>query len=100
MVMTLEQIKDKIQSHRSELQQRYQAERIGVFGSHIRGEAREDSDVDVLVEFSDQATLSLFGFIELEHDLENLLGKEVDLVSKPALKPRIGEQILQEVVYI
>ena len=79
-----------------ELKARYRVASLGLFGSYVRGEARQKSDLDVLVEY-DQAP-SFFEFIDLEERLSGLLGVKVDLVMKRALKPRIGERILAEVV--
>jgi predicted nucleotidyltransferase len=69
-----------------------------VFGSYVRGEADKNSDIDVLVEFSEP--IGLFKFIDLEDYLSKLLGAKVDLVTKKALKPRIGSHILEEAVYV
>jgi len=62
----------------------------------VQGTSRKNSDLDVLVEFS-QAP-SLFEFLQLESDLSALLGVKVDLVMKSTLKPLIGQHILSEVV--
>ncbi len=70
-----------------------------MFGSYVRGEQTPDSDLDLLVEF-DHRPLTLLQFIALEYDLSDRLHITVDLVMKTALKPRIGERILQEVVYL
>ncbi len=64
----------------------------------MRGEQKGSSDVDVLVEFEDPVVL--FEFMKLENYLSDLLGVKVDLVSKKALKPHIGERILEEVIMI
>jgi hypothetical protein len=78
------------------LEQSYGVRALGVFGSIVRDEQRSRSDVDILVEF--QRTPTFFEFIELEDRLAELLGAKVDLVMRSALKPRIGERILAEVV--
>lgn len=80
------------------LAERYHVESLGVFGSHVRHEQRPDSDLDLLVTFSEPP--SLLKFIELENYLTDLLGVKVDLVMKEALKPRIGKHILDEVVRV
>lgn len=80
------------------LRSRYDVESLGVFGSVSRGEEKKGSDVDILVEFS--VTPGFFKFIELEDFLSKLLGRKVDLVTKKALKPRIKNEILQEVSYV
>jgi uncharacterized protein len=86
-----------LQEHLPELYERYGVISLGLFGSYVRGEPHEGSDLDVLVEF-DERPLGLLGFINLENYLSDLLGTKVDLVEKRALKPRIGQRILQEVV--
>lgn len=78
------------------LRKRFHVQYLGVFGSYVQGSPRRDSDLDMLVEFSE--TPSLFEFIELEGYLSTLLGVKVDLVMKGTLKPLIGRQILNEVV--
>jgi len=94
----LEEIKSILAEHREELRQKYKVKRIGVFGSFVRGEQKRRSDIDFLVEFEE--TPSLFEFMDLEEYLSKLLGLKVDIVTKDALKPKIGEQILREVVYL
>jgi hypothetical protein len=61
----------------------------------VRGDQRSDSDLDLLVEFREPP--SLFQFIRLENELSDVLGIDVDLVMKSALKPAIGRSILHEV---
>ncbi len=78
------------------LTQRYNVKSLGVFGSYIHQQQSEDSDLDILVTF--QETPSLLKYIELENYLSDLVGIKVDLVMRDALKPRIGERILSEVV--
>ncbi len=79
-----------------EVRQRYGVRSLGLFGSVVRREERSNSDIDILVEFERAPTF--FQFVALEDDLSKLLGTRVDLVMKSALKPRIGERILSEVL--
>jgi hypothetical protein len=97
---SLEKMIELLKMHKSELMERYGIRKIGVFGSYIRGENGGENDLDILVEFREDARISLLDFIGIENDLSDLLGVKVDLVEKSALKPRIGKQILQEVVYL
>ncbi len=76
------------------LRAQYNVATIELFGSFVRNEQRPDSDLDILISFS-QAP-SLFKFIELEDYLSNILGIKVDLVMKSSLKPNIGKRILSE----
>lgn len=95
---TLEEIQQWLVQNKSLLRERYKVRELGVFGSYVRREQTEASDVDVLVEFYE--TPSLLKFVNLENYLSDSLGVKVDLVHKSGLKPRIGERILAEVVYL
>lgn len=78
------------------LRERYKIKSLGVFGSQVRGDAHQKSDVDILVEFEESP--DLFVFMDLEDELALLLKRKVDLVTKRALKGNIGKRILSEVV--
>ncbi len=94
----VEDIKRALSQHKTELRKRFKVKTIGVFGSYVRGDQKRQSDVDVLVEFEE--AVGLFEFMDLEIYLTDLLGVKVDLVSKKALKPHIGERILKEVIMV
>jgi len=79
-----------------ELAEQYHVHSLDVFGSFVRNEQTEASDLDVLVTF-DEAP-GLFEFIELEDRLSEALGIKVDLVMKSALKPRLEQRILHEAI--
>ncbi len=93
-----EKIKNILAGHKNQIEKQFYVKEIGVFGSYVRGRQNKKSDIDILVAF--KQPVGLFKFMDLEEYLENLLKIDVDLVSKKALKPRIGEHILKEVVYI
>ena len=76
----------------------YIVHEIGIFGSYVRGEQRRNSDLDILVDFSEVP--GLYEFIGLGHHLENLLKRKVDLVRKPAIRPELKDIILNEVIYL
>lgn len=80
------------------LREEYNVKNIGVFGSYARGEEKKNSDLDILVEFSEP--IGLFKLLELEEYLGKITGKKVDLVTKNALKPVVKEDILREVQYV
>lgn len=96
--MSLEKIKKILAKSKNKLKELFSVKEIGVFGSYVRGEQKNKSDLDVLVEFEEVP--GLFKFLELEEYLTGLLGIKVDLVRRKALKPHIGEYILREVVYV
>jgi hypothetical protein len=97
-MMSLEKIKETLRVHKKDLSENFRVKQIGIFGSYVREEEKKKSDIDILVEFTEP--IGLFRFMDLEEHLTNLLGTNVDLVSKKALKPRIGARILKEAVYI
>lgn len=94
----LNQVKKVLSQEKAILAKKYHVKRLGVFGSLVRGDAHAKSDIDVLVDFS--KPIGLLQFINMEHYLSNKLGAKVDLVSKKGLKPKIGERILKEIVYL
>ena len=94
--LTKDKISDLLQKELPTLMARYHVASLGMFGSYVRDEQHDNSDVDLLVTFS--KTPGLLLFIELENHLTDLLGVKVDLVMRDALKPHIGQRILSEVV--
>ncbi|MBI3626779.1 nucleotidyltransferase family protein [Candidatus Uhrbacteria bacterium] len=74
------------------------ASRAGIFGSVARGENRRGSDIDVLVEF--RKNMSLLRFIHIKHELEDALGRKVDLVDYKTLKPALRKGVLKDEVKI
>ena len=94
----IEEIKQALGKHKKEINRKFKVKNIGIFGSYLRDEQKKKSDIDILVEFKEP--IGLFEFMDLEEYLQTLLGAKVDVVSKKALKPRIGEYILREVMYI
>lgn len=87
-----------IQNHLAELLA-LGARRVGVFGSFARGEGRDDSDVDVYVEFDD-AKRNYDNFFALHERLESLLGRRVDLVTDKSLSETKARLILPTVRYV
>ncbi len=83
-----------LRQQRKELSDHYYVSSLLLFGSVARDEARPDSDIDILVEFS--RPVGLFHFIELQQRLETILGSKVDLGTPRSLKPYIKEQVLRE----
>ncbi len=93
--MTRDEVLGLIRNHRSDIRG-FGVESVALFGSAARDEAQLGSDVDVLVEFSEP--VGLFRFLDLKAYLEALLGCDVDLVTRDALRPQLRPTILREVV--
>jgi len=96
--MEVERIIASLRQQLPLLRERYRVQSVEVFGSYVRGEEGSDSDVDLLVTFTEPP--GLLEFIELEHYLSDALGVEVDLVLKDTLRPRIGQTVLSEAMAV
>ena len=84
--------------HRAALAQRFGAQQLALFGSAARDELRDDSDVDVLVEFIGPASYD--AYFGLKDSLEMLLGRRVDLVTRKGLKPRARLRVEQDLILV
>jgi hypothetical protein len=93
--MTAQDVIERLQATRSEWEP-FGVAAMFLFGSVSRDEAREESDIDLMVEFS--KPVGLFEFIGLQTRLAELLGRRVDLVTPAALKPRIRDRVLAEAI--
>lgn len=80
---------------------RYQVRELALFGSVLRDDFRDDSDIDVLVEFEPEAQIGFFELARLQRELTVLIGRKVDVVPKRGLNPVIRNPILEaaEVLY-
>ncbi|GIO34599.1 MULTISPECIES: nucleotidyltransferase family protein [Paenibacillus] len=94
--MKREDIENKLRSEKHYLKEHFYVEKIGLFGSFARDEQTENSDIDLLVEFSRPVG---FEFLELKHYLETILNRHVDLVTPNAIKPYMKNEMLSEVQY-
>jgi len=97
MLMIGKSIITKIRKHRTHLNS-LGVKRLAIFGSVARGEARQNSDVDILVEFDDAVTFDRF--MNTKFYLEDLLRRRVDLVLPQAIKPRMKDRIAQDLIYV
>ncbi len=89
-------ILDIIKSHANDIKTRFSVRRIGIFGSFARGEEKASSDIDILVEF-EKPTFK--NFMNLSFYLEDLLGREVDLVTVKGLHQRIRPYVEKDVIW-
>jgi predicted nucleotidyltransferase len=94
-------VAEVLNTHREEIRRiasRYGARNLRVFGSVARGDAGPDSDVDVLVEMS--AGRTLLDVVAIKQDIEDLLGRRVDVMTEAALSPYLRDTVLREAVQL
>jgi predicted nucleotidyltransferase len=94
--MNIDEIIKRKRNEILEISTRYGAKEIKIFGSALRGEAKTNSDVDLLVEL--EPGRSLLDIIAIKQDLEDLLGCKVDIVTEAALSPYIRDEVLNQAV--
>ena len=95
-MLTLQQILQTLRTNLPELQRKYPIGRLGVFGSYARGEATEQSDVDIAVEITGTMGLQ---FVAMADEIETLIGKKTDVVPLRAIKPQYLEYVKKDLVY-
>jgi hypothetical protein len=87
---------DLLRSHIQDIKSSFAVKRIGIFGSFSRGEQKESSDIDILVEFEKP---HFRNFMNLSFYREDLLGRKVDLVTVKGLHPRIRPYVENDVIW-
>jgi uncharacterized protein len=87
-----------LKQHENIIKSKFHVKSIGIFGSFIRDDQKDESDVDVLVTF-EPGFKTFDNFMELKFYLEDIFVREIDLVTLEALRPQLKDYILQEVVY-
>ncbi|MFA4837323.1 MAG: nucleotidyltransferase family protein [Dehalococcoidia bacterium] len=96
-----EEIAQMLRERQAYLASEYGVKRIGLFGSYAKGLPREDSDVDIVVEFDRPIG---FRFIDFTEYLEHLLGKKVDVLTHAGIQtirvPRIAKSIEESIIYV
>jgi uncharacterized protein len=93
---TLHEIQQILHDQMGELRNRYKVQSLSIFGSYVRNEQTERSDVDLLVEYWEP--VSLFDVVDTELYLSDLLGMKVDLILKRSIHSEIREAVLREAV--
>jgi len=94
---TTEQILKILSQKKPDLQGRYPISELGVFGSYARGDYNDKSDIDILVDFNDAIGIQ---FITLAHELEDLFGQKIDLVSRKAIKARYLPYVEKNLIHV
>jgi predicted nucleotidyltransferase len=98
MRSTRQDILSSLKKLKGEVARKYSVKKIGLFGSVSRSEETDQSDIDLLVEFS--KPVGFVTFMRLENFLSERLGEQVDLVTSDSLKPVIRQDVLAEVIYV
>lgn len=96
--MRKQEILDLLHNHFGDIQERFAVSELGLFGSAARDEMKEESDIDVLVEFNGPATFD--GYMDLKFYLEDLLGTKVDLITASGLKPRARPHVEKDLIRV
>jgi uncharacterized protein len=94
----LEKIIKKLAKLKPILKENYFVKEIGIFGSYVKNKQTKNSDIDILVDFTDD--IDIFTVADLINFLSTIFGKKIDIVNKRTLRQRIGENILAEVKYV
>jgi predicted nucleotidyltransferase len=96
--MNRQAILERLNAEAPGLRRKYRVESLAVFGSMARGDDREGSDVDILVRFEGKATFD--NFMGLKLDLEDMLGRRVDLLTPKCLRPDMEAEIEKEAIRV
>lgn len=97
---TIKEIKEKLTSVKIKLKEDYKVVSLEIFGSYVRNEQTEKSDLDLLVEFDENNYPKYGEFLKLENYLSQLVDLKIDLVPKDCLKPFLKKYILSEAVLV
>jgi predicted nucleotidyltransferase len=96
--MTREEILVFLKNHKAEMAERFGVTSLGVAGSVARGEATENSDIDIIVALQSRNTFrSFFGLL---HYLQDSLPHKIDLATEASLKPLVREQVMKDIRYV
>lgn len=92
-----EHITKALKDNKVDLATRYHLTSIGIFGSFTREDFHDDSDIDILIEYDQPIGIE---FIDLAEELEKILNRKVDLVSRNGIKPKYFEEIQKDLIYV
>jgi uncharacterized protein len=94
---SLSTIQDRLRRAKPHLSQKYHVNTLGLFGSVVRKDFTDQSDIDIVVDFNKPIGIE---FVDLANELEMLLNRKVDLVSKDGIKPKYFQEIQPEIRYV
>ena len=89
---------DNLKSAKHQLYTDFNINEIGVFGSYSRNEQTENSDIDILVEFSKD--IGLIRYMQIENYIKKLIGENAEVVIKSDIRPELKDEILKETIFI
>jgi len=84
--------------HEKFRREKYHVSELGIFGDYVKGEVQENSEVNILIDYTEPP--SLLDLVDMEYYLSDLLKVKADVISKNGLKGRRRERILSEVIYV
>ncbi len=96
--MNKDEIIEFLKENKPYIEQQFGVVRIGLFGSYVRGDAQDDSDIDIAVEMRDEHIFR--NFFSLERYLKDHLKKEIDLGIMETIKPLVRQRVLKEIIYV
>lgn len=97
---SLNEIENIIKDRKPELKANYHVSEIGIFGSYVRNEQNENSDIDILIEYEPGAKISLLDRSTLKNYMSDLLNAKADITRKRNIREELKENILNGVIYL
>ena len=94
--MGKQEIKEKVREAIESASFKDDIQKVSLFGSYLHGNAREDSDVDVLVEFTPESHIGLFEYVEIQNTIEDHIQKKVDLLTSEGLSRFFRDKVIKE----
>lgn len=94
---SLQEIKFTLSKHKQHLFAEYPIKSMAIFGSYARKEQKDESDLDLMVEFNGKIGIR---FIDLAEEIESLIGFKVDLISRKGIKDKYYQAILSDLIYV
>lgn len=98
IMYTRDQILNILKREKATLQKQYSLSELGLFGSYARGDNHSDSDIDILVDFSER--IDRFEFIRLAHYFEDIFNSKIDLVSRDGIKTKYLPFVEKSLIHV
>lgn len=98
MIYTREKILSLLREKKPELKQKYALSELALFGSYARDDYQPQSDIDILVDFSNR--IDGFDYIRLAHELEDLFQQKIDMVSRGGIKPQYLPFVEKSLIHV